>query len=86
MLIITIVIAWVIHYAWTSFPIISAFNAKQVCSCIFVSDRTKESIDTTEMGEFPSALGKYEINMQDSSVTSTIWGMSKRKAIYRKGL
>jgi len=38
------------------------------------------------MGEFPSALGKYEINMQDSSVTSTIWGMSKRKAIYRKGI
>ena len=86
LLIIIIALAWVIHYAWTSFPIVSAFNAKQVCTCVFVSNRTIESLDTTEMGEFPSSLGKYQINVQDSSVTSSIWGMVKRKAIYRKGI
>lgn len=86
LLIIAIVLFWVIHYAWTTFPIISAFDAKQVCTCVFVSNRTKESLDTTEMGEFPSSLGKYEINLRDSSVTATIYGLFKRKAIYRKGI
>ena len=86
LLLLVIALAWCIHYAWTSFPIISGFDAKQVCSCVFVSGRTKESIDTTEMGEFPFSLAKYEINMQDSSVTTSIWGMTKRKAIYRKGI
>jgi len=53
---------------------------------VFISGRTKESIDTAEMGEFPFSLGKYEINMQDSSVTASVWGIAKRKAIYRKGI
>jgi hypothetical protein len=86
LLILAIALAWFIHYARTSFPIVSGFDAKQVCSCVFVSDRTKESIDTAEMGQFPFSLGKYEINMQDSSVTAHVWGMAKRKAIYRKGI
>ncbi|HEX5152641.1 MAG TPA: serine hydrolase [Parafilimonas sp.] len=81
-----IALAWGIHYAWISFPIVSSFDAKQVCSCAFVSDRTKESIDTAEMGEFPFSLGKYEINMHDSSVTASVFGFAKRKAIYRKGI
>jgi len=86
LLLLAIALAWVIHYAWTSFPIVSGFDAKQVCSCVFVSGRTKESIDTGEMGQFPFSLGKYEIDMQDSSVTASVWGMAKRKAIYRKGV
>ena len=86
LLLLAITLAWGIHYAWTSFPIVSGFDAKQVCSCVFVSGRTKESIDTGEMGQFPFSLGKYEIDMQDSSVTASVWGMAKRKAIYRKGV
>jgi hypothetical protein len=48
---------WVIHYAWISFPIISGFGAKQICSCMFVSGRTQESIDTSDLGDFPLPLG-----------------------------
>ena len=86
LVIVLIALAWVVHYAWVSFPIISGFDAKQVCTCIFVSKRTKESIDTAEMSQYPFSLAKYEINMQDSSVTATVLGMAKRKAIYRKGI
>ena len=78
--------AWVIYYAYTSFPIITGFDAKQICTCVFVSNRSAASLDTSEMAEFPFNLAKYEVNMQDSSVTASVWGMVKQKAIYRKGV
>ncbi len=84
--ILLVALAWAIHYAWVSFPIISGFDAKQVCTCIFVSNRTKESIDSGEMSQYPFSMAKYEINMQDSSVTASVFGLAKRKAIYRKGI
>jgi CubicO group peptidase (beta-lactamase class C family) len=86
LLIIIITLVWAIHYAWVSFPIISGFDAKQVCSCVFVSQMDKPAVDTNEMAEFPFSLAKYTIDMNDSSVTATVWGMVKRKAIYRKNI
>ena len=85
-LIILAALIWAIHYAWVSFPIISGFDAKQVCTCVFVSNRDTKALDTSEMAAFPFSLAKYSVSMQDSSVTATIWGMAKKKAIYRKGI
>ena len=86
LLIIILILVWAIHYAWISFPIISGFDAKQVCTCVFVSNRTKEDLDTREMGEFPFKLARYNFNMDDSSVTASVFGFAKRKAIYRNGI
>lgn len=86
LIILTLIIIYAIYYAWISLPIITGFDAKHVCSCIFVSGRDKAGIDTSEMGEAPFSLANNSINIQDSSVTSTIAGLAKKKAIYRKGL
>ncbi|MEO6330430.1 MAG: serine hydrolase, partial [Ginsengibacter sp.] len=84
--VIFIALAFVIHYAWISFPIISGFNAKQMCTCIFVSGRDKKDLDTSEFSAAPLSLAKNEVNFIDSSVTSSVLGMAKRKAIFRKGI
>jgi CubicO group peptidase (beta-lactamase class C family) len=84
--VILIALVWGIHYAWVSFPIISGFDAKAMCSCIFVSGRDKRDLDTSEFADFPFSLGRNEVNLRDSSVTSTVWGMAKKKAIYRRGI
>ena len=86
LVVILLGVTWIIHYAWISFPIISGFNAKQMCTCMFVSGRDQKDIDTTDLGEFPLSIATNKINLKDSSVTSTVWGMAAKKAIYRKGI
>lgn len=39
-----------------------------------------------DLAGFPLSLGSFKVNEKDSSVTGSVWGLAKRKAIYRKGL
>jgi CubicO group peptidase (beta-lactamase class C family) len=57
-----------------------------MCSDIFVSGRVADDIAQHETGILPYNLASYVINMEDSSVTASVFGFAKRKAIYRKGL
>lgn len=75
-----------LYYAWFAFPIISGYGAKNACSCAFIQGRSEQSINTEELGSFPLSLGTIQIDYSDSSVTGTVWGLAKRKAIYRSGL
>jgi CubicO group peptidase (beta-lactamase class C family) len=86
LLVLFIAIGYGVYYAWFSFPIISGYSAKNACSCAFIQGRDKESITKEELGSFPLSLGNIAIDIKDSSVTGTVWGMAKRKAIYRNGL
>lgn len=81
-----IILGYGIYYCWFSFPIISGYSAKNACSCAFLQGRTKASINKEELSSFPLSLGDIEINYKDSTVTGTVLGMAKRKAIYRNGL
>ncbi len=81
-----VVLGYGIYYCWFSFPIISGYSAKNACSCVFIQGRTKESINEEELGSFPLSLGNIKIDYKDSSVTGTVFGLAKRKAIYRTGL
>ena len=85
LLFMLLALAWVIHYAWVSFPIISGFSAKQMCTCMFVSGRNQKDIETNELADFPLNIAANKVNYQDSSVTSTVWGFATKKTIYRKG-
>ncbi len=83
---IFVALAWVIYYAYVSFPIISGYGAKQMCTCIFASGMNKEYLEKNELADFPFSLASYKVDMKDSSVTGSVWGFAKKKAIYRKGI
>mgnify|MGYP000900626916 CR=1 FL=1 len=77
---------YVIRYAWLSFPVITGYGSKNMCSCMFVAGRTEKSVAAEELGSFPLSLASYKVNLEDSSVTASVWSMATHKAIYRKGL
>ncbi|MDB5232161.1 MAG: hypothetical protein JWN76_2966 [Chitinophagaceae bacterium] len=75
-----------VWYAWLAFPIISGYGAKNMASAFFVQHRRPADILKEDLGDFPVSFGTYIVDLKDSSVTGSVFGLAKRKAIYRKGL
>ena len=84
--ILVLALGYGIHYCWVSFPIISGYGAKVLCSSVFVSGRDEQQVRKEDLASFPLSLGHFTVNYADSSVTGSVLGMAAKKAIYRKGL
>lgn len=86
LLIVGFIIIYGIYYLRQALPILSGYGAKNLCSCVFVGNRQAENVIENELGAFPLSLGKFKIDLTDSSAYGSVLGLSSRKAIYRKGL
>lgn len=66
-------------------PVMAGMDAKIMCSCVFLTGRSPESVMKKELRVFPGLTSAgFDINYKDSTVTATIlWKTSK--AIYREG-
>ena len=73
-------------FVWPRLPIITAFAAKGMCSSVFLANKTPDRIEAEDLSFFPISLAKNVINYEDRSVTSTVFGLAKRKAVFREGL
>lgn len=69
-------------------PIGSAYMAKRLCSCVFVSHRDPASIMREDLGGqgILGAAVSTEIDSAEQTVTGTFLGMAKRIVVYREGL
>jgi CubicO group peptidase (beta-lactamase class C family) len=66
-------------------PIMAGMAAKTVCSCVWVSDRSVESVKEKELQVFPGLASAHIELTNDSTVRATVL-FSTAEAIYRKGL
>jgi len=84
LLAVILIVVVVKHYPRLN--IITGFSAKSVCSCTFEAERDLVSIESGDNGFSPINLASNKINFQEKSVISTVFGMKKRKAIYKDGM
>jgi len=75
-----------IYYAWLAFPILTGYGSKVMCSAVFVAGRNEHQVIEQDLSGYMMKLADFKVDYTDSSVTGTIWGLAKRKAIYRNGL
>lgn len=86
LLVLVAVIAGVTWFAWPRLPIITAFAAKGMCSSVFLAGKEPERILAEDLSFFPISLAKTTVDFENKTATSTVFGLAKRKAIFREGL
>ncbi len=74
-----------VWYIWPRLPIITAFAAKGMCSSVFLAGKEPKKIEAEDLSFFPISVATNKIDYDEKSVTSTVFGLAKRKAIYREG-
>ncbi len=84
--ILVVILLVVVVKQYPRLNIITGFSAKSVCSCTFEAERDLASIESGDNGFSPINLASNKINFQEKSVISTVFGLKKRKAIYKKGI
>lgn len=82
-----LLLLFAIGYVLITFPpIMAGMAAKTMCSCVFVSQRTQQSVRDKELKVFPGLSdADIDVDEQQQSVEAhVLWKTSK--AIYREGL
>ena len=87
--ILIIMLLGIVYIAYTNYPrldIITGFSSKSVASGMFLANRTQESVEKGDNDFPPIDQAKNNVNLAEQSVTSSIFGLKNRKAIYVDGL
>ncbi|MEO6818838.1 MAG: hypothetical protein ABI266_05355, partial [Ginsengibacter sp.] len=86
LVVILFIVGAFIWLSFTVFPAISGYGSKNLCSAIYLQHRNAADVINEDLSKFPLSLGSFTVNENDASVTGSVWGMAKRKTIYRKGI
>ncbi|MFN8348525.1 MAG: serine hydrolase [Spirosomataceae bacterium] len=77
-------LAYAANYAYRYALIGAGYNAKTVCSCVYVSGRSLESVVAEDLYGIP--YGTQTIDTVAKTATATIFGIASKTAMYRPGL
>jgi len=73
LLLLLFIIGGLLFYLQDHLRLITGTAAKRMCSCVFVADRTAESVDAS-------------VDKAKKIASATVLGMAKQTAVYREGL
>ncbi|REG98983.1 serine hydrolase domain-containing protein [Flavobacterium aquicola] len=88
-IIVSLVLLFLIYFGITTFrrlELISGFSAKSVASCHFIANRSLENIEESDNDFDVIRWASNEINESEKFAAATVFGLKKRKAIYRTEL
>lgn len=84
-----LLLAVLIYVGFTTYPkldILSGFAAKSVASGHFIDNRPLEIIQQGDNDIDMVRLAKLEVDKESKFATASVYGLKKRKAVYREGL
>ena len=84
LLVLVIAIGYVGPYYYQYAQIGAAYNAKTVCSCVFVSGRSLASVEKEDLYTIP--YGTQTIDRKTQTATASLFGLVSQTALYRPGL
>ncbi len=79
----------IVYLYFTLYPkldIVTGFSAKSVASHLFIAGRSQLQTEAEDNNIKSMELAKTKVDLKEKSVTSTAFGLKKRKAIYKDGL
>lgn len=87
-LISLLVIVGTIFYfvIYPKLEIVSGYNAKILCSCMFVSEMDQAKAEAEDLGFSLLWLASNTVDGDKKIVKTNVWGMHPKIAMYRKGL
>jgi len=86
LLLLVLALVYVVYANYPRLDIITGFSAKSVCSCTFEAGRDLKSIEEGDNDIDMVNYAKNKINFEEKSVTSSVFGLKKRTAVYKEGL
>ncbi|TAG16891.1 MAG: class C beta-lactamase-related serine hydrolase [Cytophagia bacterium] len=77
-------LAYAAHYGYRYASVGAGYNAKMVCSCVFVAGRDQKTVEMEELYAVP--FGKQVVDKEHNTVTASIFGIVSKTAMYRPKL
>ncbi len=86
LLFIVLGLMYLVYSQYPRLNILSGYSAKNMSSSVFVADRDADFTDATDNNFSPVNIADDKVNYQSKYVETSVYGLMKRKAIYREGL
>lgn len=84
--VIVALLAYGIHYCSVLLPIVTGYGTKYMCSSVFIAGHNEQQQRKEDLNFSAIQYATFTIDYDDLSVTGSIFGFARSKAIYRKGL
>ncbi|MCK0130544.1 beta-lactamase family protein [Flavobacteriaceae bacterium F08102] len=86
LLILVIVLGYLGYTQYPKLNLLAGYSAKMMSSSVFLAHRSAEFTDAHENNFTPVNLAEDNVDMSSKSVTTSVYGLLTRKAIFREGL
>jgi CubicO group peptidase (beta-lactamase class C family) len=84
---LVVILVFVLGYVLNDkLPIATGYAAKNMCSCVFLADRSSEQIQKQDLNFSIVRFTKSKIDHSNQMVTTSLAGLFKRSAVYKNGL
>ena len=85
-IILVLALVYVVYSNYPRLNIISGYSAKNMSSSVFVAGRDVSFTDATDNNFTPINIADDVVVVESKLVETSVYGMMKRKAVYREGL